>query len=104
MRSIQNKVTFQTRRKLVKPRKDVMFPIEDRGKPDFISGGYKYYGGSPYSKSKAIRQTIQGCHYCGNEATYTAIFEGNEHKQVERMCGPCSKIYGPISLKLKVVS
>jgi hypothetical protein len=98
-------MTFQTRRKIVKQRKGILLPIEDRGKPDFISGGYKYYGGAPYSKSKAIRQTILGCHYCGNEATFTAIFDRDDGcKQVERLCGACSKIHGPISLKLKVVS
>ena len=95
---------YQTRRKLVKPRKGVMFPIEDKGKPDFISGGYKYYGGTPYSKHKAIKQTIQGCHYCGAEAKFTGIFQGDGHRQIERMCGACAKIHGPVDFKLKVVS
>jgi hypothetical protein len=43
-------MTYQTRMKLVKPRKGVMFPIEDRGigmgEPILISKGYKFYGAS----------------------------------------------------------
>jgi hypothetical protein len=96
-------MTYQTRRKLVRARHGVMFPIEDMGKPDFITGGYKYYGGSSYSKHGAIKERIIMCNYCGNEATHTAIFDGEGHKQIERMCEPCNKIHGPVNLKLHVV-
>jgi hypothetical protein len=72
---------YQTRRKLVKPRKGVMFPIEDRGigmgEPTLIKGGCKYYGASTkYSSKGLIKQEIFNCCRCGNEAKFTAIFEG----------------------------
>ena len=96
---------YQTRRKLVKQRKGVMFPIEGRmpGKIDFIKNGYKYFGGSTYSKHGSIKERIITCNYCGNEATHTAIFDGDGHKQIERMCEPCSKIHGPVDFKLHVM-
>jgi len=103
-------MTYQTRRKLVKQRKGVMFPIEDRsigmGEPILAKGGYKYYGGSTskWSMKGAVKQAIYNCHRCGQEAKFTAIFEGDGHKQIERFCGACAKVWGPTNLKLKVVS
>jgi hypothetical protein len=60
--------------------------------------------GSKYGKIGVVKEKIVTCSYCGNEAIWISIIDGDGHKQIERFCDACSKIYGPSNLKLKVVS
>ena len=87
-----------------------MFLIEDRsigmGEPILIKGGYKYFGASgKYSTKGLVKQEIFNCCHCAKEATQMAVFQGEGHKQIERFCDGCAKIFGPTpDYKLKVVS